>query len=160
MHKNFSKIVNCWFLIFLSAKPCKAFICDKALHLALIYPCDDQVNPQVKLEAIHEQGLVQVLLNDHAILDVWRHLPHFFEQNDAVSLRSTLGLCNVHIILGLVFFEVLLESFCVLGKNERGRHKFEALGRDVPGDDHHILKNVLSTELLDVWVPANNLLFL
>ena len=120
MHKFVLLVAPAWLLILLTAQSDQAFILQVALYL--VHPVDNYVESQIKLVAIEQQRILNILLDNHVTSHCLWNLFQTLKQIDTVAHASVGWLCNKERLL------LLVEPALVLRKHETFWDKIKRTG--------------------------------
>ena len=145
MHINLLEVLGRRFLVLFGTKSSQTFISDESMHLIVVDTSDNDVDPEVKLEAVYEEWVVNVPLHHHLIFETERQLGCVSEQNNVVTLSTSQRLSDVCCLLVLSLIGKELVFVC--WQSKRRWYKVEGVLIKVGGDGHHVLEAVLPPEI-------------
>jgi len=108
MHVQVVNIVTFSRFVWLGGEPDQALF--KNIDAERVHPCQQHINPQVKLEIVYQERLIKILLCYLMLFGF--NLARVFHQEDALTLRHGLRLYDVDVVSFLEEGLPELVEFC------------------------------------------------
>lgn len=147
-------VASIWLLILICTESRQTFITQVGLHssISFFYTNNYDVQPQIELQAIHKQGLMDIQLSHH-IFHAQRHFVQIVKKDDTGSLSTISGLSYKDSIF--VLFLVLNELLPFTREHKCWGRKTKSFRIQMSCQIHHFLENIFSAQYDRIWVSAD-----